>query len=73
MRLVRRGVYRCTICDDIIFVFAANDEVPVATFVDAGRNRSERVVTVSDIEVHRCVVPTPATSDGVLGTPEPAY
>jgi len=53
MRLVRTGVYRCTICDDIIFVPAQVQ--PRASFVDTGRGCTERVITARDAEVHRCV------------------
>ena len=53
MRLVRTGVYRCTICDDIIF--AATDAPPSASFVDSGSGYTERIITVRDVEVHRCV------------------
>jgi hypothetical protein len=50
MRLVRRGVYRCTVCDETVFA-PVSDARPVARFVDD----SERVVTVCDVEVHRCL------------------
>jgi hypothetical protein len=53
MRLVRTGIYRCTICDDTIF--APTDTPPSASFVVSGSGCTERVISVRDAEVHRCV------------------
>jgi len=54
MRPVRRGVYRCTICDDT--VFARADALPAASFVDSRDGMTtERVITVAGVEVHRCI------------------
>jgi hypothetical protein len=57
MRRVRSGVYRCTLCEDTVFV--AGDTPPMASFIDSGQgNTTERVITVKGIEVHRCVYAT---------------
>jgi len=56
MRLVRPGVYRCTICDDIFFV--PGDALPRASFVDSWSGCTERIIRVLDAEVHRCVYAT---------------
>ena len=56
MRLVRRGVYRCTICDEAVFT-PASDAWPEFTFAAAG-DTTERVVIVRDKEVHRCALPS---------------
>jgi hypothetical protein len=57
MRLVRTGVYRCTICDDTIF--ADSDRLPIATYVEGGRgNTIERIITAGDVEIHRCIYAT---------------
>jgi len=67
MRLVRSGVYRCTICDDIIFV--GSDAPPTATFADtSGANMIERILVVDGVEVHRCIYATA----GRLGNGRPA-
>jgi hypothetical protein len=46
--------YRCTMCDAVIHV--ESDAKPVVVIVaDSGRS-PERVITVGDVEVHRCEI-----------------
>jgi hypothetical protein len=54
MRLLGRGVYRCTICHEVVRS-PESDTLPVVVFVGDG-DRMERSVTVRDIEIHRCRV-----------------
>jgi peptide methionine sulfoxide reductase MsrB len=61
MRLVRRGVYRCTICEETIFT-PTSDTWPEFMFAAAG-DTIERRVMVRDKEVHRCLLPSPQSAN----------
>jgi WhiB family redox-sensing transcriptional regulator len=54
MRLLGRGVYRCTLCGAVVKT-AKSDTLPVVDVIgdDIG---TEQRVTVRDVEVHRCRV-----------------
>ena len=52
MQLIRDGVYRCTICDEIVEVDGS--ETPAVVLVAASGKPTQRVVTVGGVEVHRC-------------------
>jgi WhiB family redox-sensing transcriptional regulator len=52
MRLLGRGVYRCTVCGEVVRT-TESDTLPVIEFIGHGE-RAERRVSVRGVEVHRC-------------------
>jgi hypothetical protein len=55
MERIGEGIYRCTVCGGEVQVDA--DETPVAVLVGQSGKPNERVVTVGNVEVHRCSFP----------------
>jgi len=51
VRQLGRGVYRCTMCNEIVRTHS--DTLPLIAFTGDGE-RTERSITVLGIEVHRC-------------------
>jgi hypothetical protein len=54
VRLLGRGVYQCTMCNQVVRT-AHSDALPVIAFTGPGE-RAERTVTVRGVEVHRCAL-----------------
>ena len=54
MRDLGNHRYECTACNARILVTFS--EAPPVVTIDERRQRRERVVTISDVEVHRCAV-----------------
>jgi hypothetical protein len=60
MERVGDRAYRCTTCNAVIHV--ESDARPVVVIAAHSGNPPERVVTVSDVEIHRCeILPVGAT------------
>ncbi len=60
MRLIKRGVYRCTMCDVVVEAPPRSGKsTPVTTLVANSGKPTERVVTIAGVEVHRCQFPQP--------------
>jgi len=57
MRVLGQQRYECSQCNARVLV-AFSDARPAITFDDTD-GRHDRVVTVSDVEVHRCPADTP--------------
>ena len=54
MERIDDGTYRCTICGTKVHV--AFNDTPVDVLFGASGKPNERVVTVGNVEVHRCTV-----------------
>ena len=55
MEQIGDGSYRCSVCG--IEVQVGANETPVTALVGQSGKRTERVVTVGSVEVHRCMFP----------------